>query len=268
MKIFIFSSGLRCGSTLLQRLLNSHKDIFIWGESQGYLCHLLNVSLPYSILVEKFRDQFLDYQKSGYNIWSANVSPSKSEVLDSLKFYINKLYGSYPISIDKNIWGLKETGGNYSYYKNLSYLFDDVKILHLTRNFLDQLLSFKMWETNTNWWNRGHTKNVLFQWKDVNSSFLNNKLDSSSYFFIRYEDMVKDTNLFVNKLSEYLGLKAIDFDFNVFKDIIFDRSYYVNQNRIKLKYSDMDDELIELFLEEDVLEIMNKYNYSVPKEFL
>src|ERR1041385_4274275 len=35
--IFLLASGHRCGSTLVQRLLNSHPDILIWGEQNDYL---------------------------------------------------------------------------------------------------------------------------------------------------------------------------------------------------------------------------------------
>ena len=35
--LFVLSSGQRCGSTLIQRLLNSNHDILIWGEQHGYL---------------------------------------------------------------------------------------------------------------------------------------------------------------------------------------------------------------------------------------
>ena len=34
--IFVFGSG-RCGTTLIQRILNSHEQIVIWGEHEGFL---------------------------------------------------------------------------------------------------------------------------------------------------------------------------------------------------------------------------------------
>ena len=52
--IFIFSSG-RCGSTLMQRILNSYTDITVWGEHNGFL---LDIAEAFFMLLDKRNDRY------------------------------------------------------------------------------------------------------------------------------------------------------------------------------------------------------------------
>src|SRR5215468_7019722 len=90
--IFILATGHRCGSTLIQRLLNSHRDILIWGEQRGHL----NQFLPEYRALLRFCDQQKPlrnvYLTKGYDHFLANLMPSDEQVRDAAVAYLKGLF--------------------------------------------------------------------------------------------------------------------------------------------------------------------------------
>jgi len=135
--IFIFSSGQRCGSTLLQRLLNSHKDILIWGEQHGSIIPLYEMNNKLLKWESNHRSQRKIYLEKGYDNFTPNLVPSDCEIIDASRDYLLSLFAKSAKKLDKKIWGFKEVRYDYEISCFLLKLFPNAKIIWLTRNVVD-----------------------------------------------------------------------------------------------------------------------------------
>ena len=113
--IIILGPG-RCGSTLLQRILNTAEDITIWGEHEGFLSKLAE---SYYVLTES--------EGMKRNFYSQPIDPSiligplkdytacpnwvnsfnKKSISDTYKLMITRLLNN-KLDIENKYWGFKE----------------------------------------------------------------------------------------------------------------------------------------------------------------
>src|SRR5439155_26469555 len=87
--ILVLGSGQRCGSTLIQRLLTSHRGVMIWGEHGGRLRELIKLT---EILAG--RDPYVSaparqaFEAGGHATWMANVMPGPAPVAAAARAYL------------------------------------------------------------------------------------------------------------------------------------------------------------------------------------
>jgi len=214
--IFIFASGNRCGSTLLQRLLNSHRDILIWGEHGGYL-------KPFFGAGEDLVDWCFDkaeerqrYIREGYDHFMPNLSPTPEQVRRVLAQHVEMLFGRPAQQLGRAIWGFKEVRYTASVALSLQECFPSARFIHLTRKIEDCLQSLKRWEA-TGGWDPQWTRNSIDNWMAVNKEFLAEGDKLNQLLRVKYEDMVGSPPAkFATTLAGFLRTRPEDFDLNVF----------------------------------------------------
>ena len=59
--VFVFGCSLRCGGTLLQRVLSSTSELFVWGENDGIASGLASLHASGVADTDSLRTFFLDY---------------------------------------------------------------------------------------------------------------------------------------------------------------------------------------------------------------
>lgn len=214
--IFVFASGQRCGSTLLQRFLNSNRSFLIWGEHNGYLRNVtegFRALLDWSITKEEQRETFF---KQGYDNFVPNLTPASEDLERAAIAHIWNLFGAPARHLGKKIWGFKEVRYDAQIALHLQECFHGARFIHLTRNIADCFLSMKRWET-AGQWERTWTQESLANWVAVNESFLEQGTYLNQLMTLRYEDMIgMDPKAFARKLADFLGEQPAAFDTTVF----------------------------------------------------
>ncbi len=154
--VIVLSAG-RTGSTLLQKLLNTHEGLVIWGEHDGFLNPLMQswkaVSRSKWIpdtkprgawLLEKprLRWPLADKRRLNAGKWTAwDGSFSKQSFNSSLRQFVDSLFcDNVPQTMR---WGFKEIR-----YRNIEFmdfwsdLYPEAQYIFLLRNPIDTCLSF------------------------------------------------------------------------------------------------------------------------------
>lgn len=153
--VVVLSTG-RSGSTLLQKLLNTHPELTIWGEHEGILNGLINVSSLVEgsawIPEDNARGEWLLSDPRPLNVerWTAWDGPfSKADYRASVKAFIERLFAS---RIDgRKRWGFKEIR-----YRQMAFvdffvsLYPCSNFVFLLRNPVDACVSFSVSEVMTN----------------------------------------------------------------------------------------------------------------------
>lgn len=219
--IFILASGQRCGSTLLQRLLNSHPEILIWGEQNGLLNGIQAEHerlQSWSHVTQRQRDR---YQEGGYDTWTANMAPPQEAVQAAARAYVETLFGESARRLGKTRWGFKEVRYGVDVAQFLVLLFPEARVVHLTRDVVDCFISLKHWENEPLMgWGREQTLQALDYWQSVNAGFLALNFSPSWYLRLRYEDLLGDRERVLTELCRFLDVDQAALDLGVFANRI------------------------------------------------
>ncbi len=271
--IFILASSQRCGSTLLQRLLNSCPDILIWGEQGGYLndfLHGYQALLGWGSNYASHREVFFH---EGYDHFVACMIPDDNALRNAAARYIIELFGSSAGKHGKAIWGFKEVRCDIQIAVFLQECFPYARFIHLTRNIVDCFISLKHWENDNSscqedsphHWNRRLTEKSIDDWRRINASFLETTDRLKLLLSVRYEDMVADPDCFIAKLAAFLEIEAINFDARVFVKRLYEDNLPAGIDlRTKILPSELDAEERALLSRPDIIEIVSRYGYHIP----
>lgn len=214
--VFIFASGNRCGSTLLQRLLNSNPDVLVWGEHGGALQSVLEGSERFGDWAYDHREHSETFFRSGPDHFIPNMSPSPERIRAAARTYVEEVFADSALAAGRHIWGFKEVRYRLPVALLLQELFPEARFIHLTRRIEDCFLSMKRWELSGEW-KRSWTIESLNNWALINRGFLDQGHELSQLISVRYEDMTSlSPHEFISKISDFLRLPADDFDAGVF----------------------------------------------------
>jgi hypothetical protein len=214
--IFILASGQRCGSTLLQRLLNSHPQVMIWGEQEGHLERFLTEHRALGRWAKRHDDLRLQFLRDGYDGFMPNVLPDETDVRNAAARYLEALFGRPATRMGRPIWGFKEVRYDADVALMLLNLFPDARFIHLTRHVTDCYRSLKRWEAIPGRWRPEWTSMFLDDWVRINSSFLKEASQFPRLMRIRYEDAITDQEGLIMSLAAFVGVEASRIDRAVF----------------------------------------------------
>jgi hypothetical protein len=142
--IFIFAAGWRSGSTLLQRLLNSNRDVLVWGEAYEFSFLLHHLAAPLAGLTKTpFDLTFLSRHLSRMpgelasvltTKWIANLTPPVADLKRAHLAYLSTLFSTSTMAAKRPRWGLKFVRGDAAIASYLRWLYPKAKILYLFRS--------------------------------------------------------------------------------------------------------------------------------------
>lgn len=211
--IFLFSTGWRTGSTLLQRLIISDSSVLVWGEPYnvcGIIQHLAETAIP-------FRQ---DWPPSRYYYngatpahlkgqWIANLYPPLNDMWRGHRALFDSMFADPAKRAGASRWGIKEVrlGIEHAYY--LRWLYPKARFLFLYRNPLYAYRSYVGFgrDCYDTWPDRPVFTPTAFgsHWRQLMEGFLSDS-DKVGGLLVRYEDINKGDNL-VRKIEDYLDIR-------------------------------------------------------------
>lgn len=213
--VFLLSAGWRSGSTLLQRLVMSDKNVLIWGEPYdecGLIQSLAATSAAFRPgwpRMDYFYDGTPVSQLSGN--WVANLFPAPAEWRAAQRALYQTLFAEPAHRAGVARWGLKEVRLTAEHCHYLRWLYPKARFVFLYRHPLDAYRSYCRY--GRSWYDTYPDKPVFTprdfgrHWRRLMEGYLRDaeKLDA---LLVRYEDLTGDPAV-VDRLETYLGI-AID----------------------------------------------------------
>jgi hypothetical protein len=211
--VFVLSTG-RCGSTLVQRILNSYPDVTIWGEHAGFLRSAADQY--FSLLERPGSDRYL----FGNGRSTATLSPgqlAEAKAADQWQAWLNwfspadvtQLFRDFvcsffrpPLLDELATWGFKEVryGCDDRVIEFLARLFPDAVFVFLVRNGFDTVTSQLMAWQPQGWLKAVRLERLIPQrrllnyarnWATQNRTFLEwHASGRIRSFLVRFEDLV------------------------------------------------------------------------------
>ena len=215
--VFILASAQRCGSTLLQRLLNSLQDTLIWGEHHGALNSFAAQHRDLLGWEARFANVRKEFLMSGEDLFVANMVPGDHEIRAAAIAYVLNLFGQPAAKLGKPRWGFKEVRYGADVMTFLSGLFPEARFIHLTRDPVACFRSMKRWELGEDEWDRRQTEHSMRDWVRINRGLLEMREQAPRLLSVRFEDMTGDPEAFIERLAGFLGVAPEDFDATVFE---------------------------------------------------
>jgi hypothetical protein len=199
--VFLFGCAWRCGSTLLQRLISSSDEVFIWGENHALTDHLLKIHLEISQWSSLIENQSKNYKERKLKAWIANLNPDypKSSIT-AASAYLLYYYHFETIKLGYRRWGFKEVRHDSSHANFLLECFPNARIIFLVRHLKDVLAS----NAANDWYSSiGSAQGVTQTWTKNVSSFM--CTDDKRILLIKYENLVENTEIVCKVIEEHLG---------------------------------------------------------------
>jgi hypothetical protein len=192
--ILVATVSHRCGSTLIQRLLNTSEECMIYGEDNAILPTIGNhLSTITTEANTKRSAKQSDIFMKNKNSFTANLLPHPSHYIYRYSQLLSSIYSS-----DKKYSGFKciaPTGPDINLFNKLAH---NPKIILMYRNMRD---SFKSHQEVYGWLNREKFKSVFDRSIPVLRYSIKNR-DKNIYPF-KYTDINYDS---INRLFDWIGI--------------------------------------------------------------
>ena len=215
--IFLLGTG-RCGSTLLQKILNSVDNAMIYGEHGGFLKH---VAAAYFLnLEDKMIEKYIMSQNvageepisvfetlKNPQLWSAWTNWYNQEtVRNNFRDFIESFFN--PISLEQKVhWGFKEIryGLDDRVPEMLADLYPDGRFVFIVRHPLDVIASKISARASDGIEADAHT------WVAQNTYFLHfSRENSESSRIVHYEELISNDSQQLSQLFDWLGFSLSD----------------------------------------------------------
>jgi len=211
--IFLLSTGMRTGSTLLQRILVTDPHLLLWGEPLGDMALVCRIAEMVSHSICPWNlEQWKNHNPTSSSIatsWIADLYPPGNDFRLALRGFFDRWLSEPARQLGFTRWGLKEVRLGATDATLLRWLYPEAKFVILSRNPYDAYRSL----ADSNW-------NVYHRYPDIRVDSaarfarLWNSLAISwselppgfPSFHIKYEDLVKGKVDF-RKLESWLGVE-------------------------------------------------------------
>jgi hypothetical protein len=213
--IFVFSTGWRAGSTLLQRVLATDPRLLLWGEPLGEMTIVAKLAEAMSQFIsprnlQLWKEQEDPSSASLSTSWVANLYPSGKDFRLALRGLFDQWLGEPARQHGFSRWGFKEVRLGATEASFLHWLYPRAKFVLISRHPYDcyRSLSDSQWNqvfyrhpdapvdsavSFARHWNR-----LAISWSDLPCGFPS--------FHIKYEDLVLGKVDF-RKLESWLDIK-------------------------------------------------------------
>jgi len=205
--IFIFGCP-RSGTSLLSQILNSHPRIAIPYESHIYNTFYAWLKYYGDLEVAKNRERLVDdiFTTDVFNDWFP--APNRHHTLDYIHRYdfhgiFEAIMSAWANAQGKQRWGEK-TPAHLFYWREILDGFPNVQIIHIVRDGRDCALSWKKSRMGPK-----HIYPTALKWVKHLETIdeLKTVLKPNSFFEIKYEELVSNTEFTVRKICEFIGEK-------------------------------------------------------------
>jgi hypothetical protein len=192
--VFLFACGPRCGSTWVQRCLNSSGEILLWGETR-----LLRTLAEHQAQEPWTQDQETEgfpehnlhkFRRTGGDMWTALLFPFRSDLESAWAEMMERALAQPARREGFSRWGTKEVHWGLEDRSFVLRHWPEARILYLTRNFPAAYAS----AITTGWW-EARRDGLLHQWIYSSSSLCellsSGRMDPERERWARYEDLLE-----------------------------------------------------------------------------
>jgi hypothetical protein len=196
--IFLLSTGMRTGSTLLQRILVTDPRVLLWGEPLGDMAPVCRIAEMLSHSISPWNlEQWKNHDPSSSSIatsWISDLYPPGEDFRLALRSFFDRWLGEPARQRGFTRWGFKEVRLGATEATLLHWLYPRAKFVFLSRHPYDAYRS----GADSNWllyhrypdicvdsavrfsrvWNR-----LALSWSELPLGFPS--------FHIKYEDLIK-----------------------------------------------------------------------------
>jgi len=213
--VFMLGSIWRSGSTLVQRLLCSDPDLFLWGEPYGDAGILPHLHQSAKALLRSEWPNINHFLIPGTEMtdivmtapqkhWIANLYPEPTAMRNSYRAMLDSLFMHTAASLGKKRFGIKEIRYDGYVAQFLQWLYPDARFVFLTRNPYDAWSSYK----GSHWYYQ-YPKMLVKDvqvfaklWKKNFESFLMFRQDPHAKY-IFFEDLLQKKDENISLLEEH-----------------------------------------------------------------
>ncbi|SCA63047.1 hypothetical protein SCG7109_AH_00220 [Chlamydiales bacterium SCGC AG-110-M15] len=209
---FIIAPSTRNGTTLVQRLINSSREMLIFGEDS-----MIMKGIPYILdavrgRVEDREDRVLEIQEQfkseTRDFWSNNLLPQGAGIwkaslnwaLETFSYCQEQAEG-----LGAKRWGCKYPLDHYRVAEEYFSVLPAAKFIFIYRDFYDVARSAK---ARTWLKSERDLEAMAFRWKQNMLWALNLKRDN--FYLLKYENLIENSEEEIRKLQEFLALEGID----------------------------------------------------------
>lgn len=212
--LIVTSPTSRCGTTLLQRLLSSSGNAFVYGEEVGCQVRALTAWLV-GLLQQLERNRAADDACFGRAIagdltdWRPGLSPP-SEIM--LRAWIETYY-QLPASVDRfsssigrPIWGFKMPGCTRDVLRSMFSMMPRARVIYVFRNLVDVLRSAKarkFVETDA------QIVQLCIEWA-TNMRETAELSQDQRIMFVEYEELIAHRSAHLRLLETFTGARGVD----------------------------------------------------------
>ena len=211
--VLLLCSGQRSGSTLLQRLVSSGPDLWVWGEPGPGMHGLREADLALRALSDyRSHEAAAEVDGVGSPGFIAVVLPSRGDYSAAARAWFDTAFADVPHRGADTRWGFKEVRLGLSFAEWFVDLYPRARVVHLVRHPLDVLRSLLSWEEEVPRWTPDLTAEAMGNWLDVVDSFHTTGGDPAWLLRLSYEELVSGRAEVLEELEEHLCLTAGSLD--------------------------------------------------------
>lgn len=272
--IFLFGSG-RCGSTLVQRAINAHPEIVMYGEHEGFLGPVANSyhKLMRTKDVDRFvfGDEAVDPELIQGAIKDSNVDIcwinnfTRDDVVREHRSLVLNLLAK-GLDLDAVHWGFKEIRyrkGQHTLWF-LREMFPECKFIILLRHPLDTIVSgFLAWEDSRALLQQEQkiqtmAKNRIDGWNEKYGYLMNHARENpEGLLIVKYEELISNPQVWMDQIFGLLGLETPALALDMFGHRVASTS----ENPLRLELSQIVQDAITSTSNDEFKQLAGELNY-------
>lgn len=220
--VFLFSTGWRTGSTLIQRLLCSHPEILIWGENRGVVDRLVEARRTIEGLQQLSQKHVEAFETNGSMSWIAMMNPPLASYDEGMRQLLEAYFRSPAEQLGRSRWGFKEVRHGLETARFLHALYPEARFVLLARHPEDCLASARgpvrgeCSFAGSILAEAGGARGFLEHWTRLADEFTAD-WSGIPHLLLRYEIVVEDPEQAIEEIARLLGVDSHDFDRTVFE---------------------------------------------------
>ena len=212
--ILVTSPTIRCGTTLLQRLLCSSSNTLIYGEEiakdlEMQLQIFASRKMIYTHSRHRFSSSLDTVMQGDTNDWIPDLMPDIDGYLEALR--VGSFAGlgycqRHASEAGRSHWGFKYPGWSPQFMQMLVTGFPKASVIYIHRNLLDCVRSAKAWgeiQSDT------ELQHFCGQWAG-HMKFMRQWQTDAPVLMLSYETLIKEPEATIQRLCEFLPIENID----------------------------------------------------------